>query len=363
MRVSVSGDATVITGRIQYDPVTNQLVGFSPALNENGVPVINGFLANTAKEILQHFQSGHVSRNIYLIMAQPLAVNASPFCLAVYATDNKYSSDDVSRQWKWIYDEGMKEGIIVTCQSTDGDPKCLKAMLAHQLSSTPSAKWPWFNAETTKPKFICLQDIIHLIVKLKSKLLKPSVILPFGNKLFASRGHIVELIETCSKDLHGLSMSFVNVKDKMNYRAAEKLIDAEVSSLLRKSVPNSEATATYLDMMRCTMSAFLDPKLSPLDRIEQSWVWVFFARIWRKYVTYKDGYTLSNNFITSNAYSCMELNAHSLVLVTQMLRDSEEHELFLTWLMTSQPCEESFRSLRGLSPIKSSVITFSELAV
>lgn len=54
MVVWVSEDATRITGRLQYDPGSNQIVGLVLPLDENGIPKKYSFLASSAGAIENH---------------------------------------------------------------------------------------------------------------------------------------------------------------------------------------------------------------------------------------------------------------------------------------------------------------------
>ena len=54
-------------------------------------------------------------------------------------------------------------------------------------------------------------------------------------------------------------------------------------------------------------------------------------------------YTLRENFITSNAYACIELNAHALLTFLITVRDHVGNDdCFLPWLLGSQCCESTF---------------------
>ena len=66
-------------------------------------------------------------------------------------------------------------------------------------------------------------------------------------------------------------------------------------------------------------------------------------------------YTLQNNFITNNAYMCVELNAHALIMRVQGNFDCES---FLPWLLGSQSCEKTFRTDRSMTSIFSTIINF-----
>jgi len=205
-----------------------------------------------------------------------------------------------------------------------------------------------------------VQDTIHLLVKLKCKFLHASDIMPMGKHHIVSRGHIADLIENTSKGKHKLTASILTQKDKMNFRSAQNLCDTIVCEELA-CVAGSEATITFLNMMREFCSAFLDVTLNASQRISRVFKWLFFVRLWRKWIDDTDGYSLSHNFITSNSYTCMELNAHALILMVRKLRDAEEHNLFLPWLFSSQDCEDFFRKSRAMSPTQSTMVTFSIL--
>lgn len=222
-------------------------------------------------------------------------------------------------------------------------------MVYKTISSTSPRNWIWFSSKQNVDE-VYIQDHIHIGTKLKSSLLKPSVILPMGKEHLVSRGHLVELIKTVSKDQHDLRESHINPKDKMNYRAVQLMSAQKVTSLLRSKIFKSEATAVYLDMMREVVESFTQPDLEPLPRIQMLWKWVFFLRRWRSWLELnKQDYTLKNNFISSNSYACIEVNAHSLIQIVIKLRDSEQHGLFVPWVMSSQACEGKFRRLRATS--------------
>lgn len=72
-------------------------------------------------------------------------------------------------------------------------------------------------------------------------------------------------------------------------------------------------------------------------------------------------YKVSENFMTSNVESCVEVNAHNLVLIIRQLRRENRPDLFLPFLMNSQPCEESFRHMRSLGSVNYTKINFTLL--
>lgn len=61
-------------------------------------------------------------------------------------------------------------------------------------------------------------------------------------------------------------------------------------------------------------------------------------------------YNLTDSFITCNAYTCVELNAHSLItfiLSLQTVTPSDSKH-FLPWLLGSQCCEKVFCTARSM---------------
>lgn len=360
LTVWLSEDATRILGRPQFDEKNNIIVGLVPPLNEKGLPEIFAFPATTAAVIESYFQEYEVAGYAYAILAQPLMDNAPAFCLCLFGTDNKFTSQDIMRRWEWIVDEAAKEGIQVVGFSADGDPKLLKSMNV-KCFSRPTAQnlWSnWFlgNLEATH---FCFQDFVHIATKLRTRLLKPSVVLPMG-KYFVSPSHILELLSTVNKSFHGVSSSDLDTTDKMNYRSMEKIWSARVTELLSQKVPESQATVIYLDLSRTMVTSFTSKSLSPLERVAGVWKMVFFLRCWI-YWLQQNNFSPTENFITSNTYHCIEVDAHNLLLILRFFRANQMDALFLPFLMSSQTCEEFFRTARSMTSTESTVVNFTLL--
>ena len=80
------------------------------------------------------------------------------------------------------------------------------------------AEWlSWFHIE--QPSSIAyVQDVVHIAVKLKSRLLKPSIVLLMGR--YVAGAHHIRLIQTTfGKEVHGLRERDVDHKDKQNFDA------------------------------------------------------------------------------------------------------------------------------------------------
>ncbi|KAE8739775.1 hypothetical protein FOCC_FOCC014722 [Frankliniella occidentalis] len=357
--VILAEDATRIVNRVQYDSKTNQIVGFVPALLENGLPAVKSFPATSASVIKGYFEGNKVSSNAYVMMAQPLAEKAGAFCLGLFGSDNKFSAVDVGRRIQWIkFEAYQRYRITVLAVAADGDARLLKCMQNFTFTEEPIADWKWFMGPKT-PAIISYQDTVHILTKLRTKLTKSSLLLPVGNYVITP-AHVRQLIRQESKDKHHIEESDLSGRDKMNFRSMEKLYQENVGILMQDVVPASKGTVTYLDMARDIAHSFLDKMISPEKRINLIWRWIFFLRLWRHWLK-ENGYSLQDNFLTSNAYMCIEINGHAILQSIFALREAGQDNLFLPWYFSSQPCEEFFRSLRSMSTTMSTVVNFSML--
>lgn len=108
-----------------------------------------------------------------------------------------------------------------------------------------------------------------------------------------------------------------------------------------------------------------------MERIRCAWWSVFFCRCWRENLLKQQAADKRNlkvssisvslkNFITSNTYTGIELNAHNILNILVKCRDTTGiPELFLPGLMSSQTCEDYFRRTRSMTSTFSTVINFT----
>ena len=92
---------------------------------------------------------------------------------------------------------------------------------------------------------------------------------------------------------------------------------------------------------------------------------MFFFRYWGQWLLSVPSYSLGNNFITRNAYLCIELNAHVLIIFMRTLRDhySDGAALFSPLKLGSQSCEKTFRAVRSMTTTFSTVINVGMLGL
>lgn len=203
-----------------------------------------------------------------------------------------------------------------------------------------------------------VQDMIHILTKLRTRYLNSLIELKMG-KYVASADHLRNLISTTSKQTHGLCLSDLNLQDEMNYKSAEKIYAANVISNLY-DIDSSHATIVYLQIMQDLISAFLDQSIVPTHRVHLIWKCVLFLRVWRDWLV-TNKYKLGSQFVTSNCYTCIELNAHAIVAAIIYCRENDCADLFIPWLFSSQSCEKFFRTSRSMTSTLSTVVNFSIL--
>lgn len=247
--------------------------------------------------------------------------------------------------------------------AADGDPRLLNAMKSKVgFDLVP-------NIEVIKrinESPICVQDPVHIGTKLRNRLLNSSILLQIGNTT-ASIIHIQTILHTLPKEVHGLVWSDIHPEDRHNYKSLEKIMDRRVMNALENNVVNSEATVMYLSLCQKITSSFVEKNLQPIERIYRVWYAVYFLRCWRKWIqSSKSGfnhlnsiYTLTDNFISSNAYACIEVNAQAIIEFIVRLRSTHQQDIFLPHLFTSQPCESMFRKMRSMGTMNFTKINFN----
>ena len=375
--VSIGEDATRVIARIDYDNETDRCVGFVLPVDKNGLPITDSFLATSFDAIESMFAQATIAKYAYVYIAQPLFHNAPPFCLSCVGSDNTFTAHDVLLRWNYIISECKKRDIVVVSCGADGDPKLLKAMrvsaslvvdddepLKQVVPSMTSLNFPklWYSWFHCLPKTTCfVQDTVHIAVKLKARLLKPSVTLAMG-KYTATGRHLHLLKASVGKDQHGLREKDIDHKDRQNYDAVLHIVSA---AHLLDEIKNANATKCYVELIGCVIHSYLDKSLDVTSHIEKAWYPVFFLRYWRQWILLHSYFTLKDNFVTSNAYMCVELNAHSLIAYLVTLRDHfpNDDACFVPWLLGSQCCERTFRAVRSMSSTFSTIINFGMLGL
>lgn len=357
--VWLSEDATRCVSRVEYDNTSDKFVGFVLPFNDDGIPDTSKFHNVEATQLKCSFTENNISQYIYCVMAQPLSLNASSFCLSAFGTDNKFKTKDVHKRLETIIDDLKNKGIRVLGVSSDGDTRLLKYMkIISQIgdkNKNDDEKGEKLNLfedvfhANLSPEIYCIQDPLHILTKLRNTICKDSTHLSIGH-LVVSTTFLINLIKENPRGEHLLSIGDVRIKDRMNVKSAIKLFDERVMKFLTSK--EESATLFYLKIMQYVYETFNNIDQSPRIVIYKIWWAALALLIWRNIEGARD-------FISSNAYTCVQINAHSLLGLYRKLRDENLLKLFIPSLYNSQTCENFFRLARSFTTTQSTVINFS----
>lgn len=363
--IALSEDATRITGTVQYHSKSNEILGLVlPTNSITGMPVPHSYPAKDLKQICEYFQNKiPVANFVNVIMAQPMA-HAPAFCLLLFGSNSKYTAENVAARWHFITTELKRAKIDVVTISSDSDAKYNSAMRKLSMLGNKSILFKdvdWFQMGSEHGPFY-VQDIIHIATKLRNRFLttgKSPNRFPFGPKLYIRVAHLNLLLKNYSKDQHSLTANVLNPLDRQNFQSVLRICDDMVIKLLEEKVPGSEGTAKFLQMSKNIIDSYSNVHLSPRERIRKVWEPVFVLRIWREYISSKNKLSLEKNFLTHNCYICIEIIAHSIVLIMLHLQKINKPELFFPFLYESQACESTFRQIRSMSTVYCTVTNCS----
>lgn len=364
--VHIHLDDTRIITKIEYDPVTDRFVGFCLPL-KNGLPICDTFVFTTFVEIEEAFKNEIKGKYAHVIVAKPITPATPSLIVFMMCTDSKYNHETIISRWNHVENGLTKRGIGVISNGSDGAGPFLKAMSVRTSLFKVSThgnippEWSFYVMPNLLSSSLCSQDVIHLLAKLRNRLLMPSNIMALGTWEFACAGQLKQLLKHKGKVKHGLTQQALDNRDKQNYKAIEILLKDDVEKSLQEldGVMNTKGTVTYLWLMRSIRDSFLDKSISCLKRMLLMWQTVFFMRIWRKWLQ-ENGYSLSVNFITQNVFVCTELNAHFLTnTIYNVVKKIFPPDALRVWNSGSQGCEEVFRLCRSMTPTFSTVINFT----
>ncbi|GAB0086470.1 Peptidase S1, PA clan [Sergentomyia squamirostris] len=350
--VWLSEDATKIQEGVKYNSRTDCATGYVMPFDKNGMPITDTYKLKTPNDVAR-FSTAPKASYVNVILAQPMDYSASPFCLLIFGTDNKYTASQIVKRWQYIEGVLKELGICVAGYSTDGDPKFLSAM--RHLMGLPTNDMDWFCARKTTPVF--MQDTIHIVGKMKNRLLYGKEDLILGDSTISSN-HLLTMVKTQPKTLHGMTEHELTSKtDKMKFDVVQKMFQDKVISCLQE-VPNSRGTIFYIKLMK-TVYETIYKDMSPSQRLKQLWYLVFFCREWMGHC--KENDINLDHFITTNTYACIEINAHSFVNLLRFCNANNLSHLLIPPILSSQTCESFFRHARSMSTTRSTVINFNML--
>ena len=296
-------DDTRIINRVEYDQPTTCFIGWCLPVTD-GIPDCDAFQFGEFEDIKHAFNTKILAKYAHCIVAKSVNALVPSFILFVLGTDSRYDHMVITKRFEYVSSELRKRGIKVVSSGADGAGPFLKAMVIQSqlfkrsfFRNVPTS-WSFFVMTNFKMSDLSFQDHVHLLAKLRTRLLNPSNLLILGNEN-ASKIHLQHILNKFEKGKHNLTYKDIDSKDKQNYNSVTSLLSEEVESCLSDISPlmKTKGTSAYLKVMRSYRDSVFDKSLPPLDRIYLIWFSVFFIRIWRTWL--KDyNYNEGDHYIT-----------------------------------------------------------------
>lgn len=353
--VIISEDATRISNRVEYDSDSNQLFGLQPELDMiTGLTKQNFFKISTPSNFLSMLTEYRSAPYLQVVTAKPMTIGSPARIIAVFPTDNRYTTQIVISRWNEFKKLFKKHDINIR-MSSDADPRLLGAM--KKMSSFGKT----YNIRGLCMPLLCdidsdvksLSDPFHLLNNFKNRMYDLTGKLKVG-KFYVSMNFLKIMVNNpnVSKNDHLLSNqdigTFDTTKDKMNTTSTRKICEPQVIELL-KVVPGSEGTVAYLQIMRAIYDAFIDPEKNDMERLYSGFWALSMIRRWRNNIEVGS----REMFITNVNWACLELNVAYLY---EMVKKGKG-KFIIIW--NSQYCEETFRTLRAMTPSGLTQINFT----
>lgn len=246
--------------------------------------------------------------------------------------------------------------------SGDGDTRILSSMKSMSGIGFPEnvpKEFENFFFGNINPHLANYQDYMHICVKLLRRTMKNLKIGEFS----ISISHLKNIRSLFGKDQHLLVESDLKDEDKMSYEVVKKICSENVENCF-KELPNAHGTKVYLKLIKSLQLAYIENSTKATDRVKFGFYAVFLCRIWKNNLSklpQKNNTFASTTktFITSNCYSGIEINAHSLIVCIMWFRELNLDSNFLVFLFSSQSCESFFRILRSMTSTFSTIVNFN----
>ena len=170
-------------------------------------------------QIKETHQSATVAKYAHCIVAKLVNADSPSFLLFVLGTDSKYTHTVITQRWSYIQKELLKRGVSVLTNVAHGAGPFLKAMVLESglfktcAASNVPPSWSFYRMPKLLDKSLSVQDTIHLLAKLSTRLVTPSNLVAIGSEI-ACRGHLVEVLKQFEKAKHGLTYRSIDNKDE-----------------------------------------------------------------------------------------------------------------------------------------------------
>ena len=120
------------------------------------------------------------------MVAKPVHPSAPAIVIFIMCTDSKYNHNIILQRWRYVEGELKKRGIGVISNGADGAGPFLKAMTTQtslfrrSLEKNVPSYWTFYLMPKLYESGLSSQDVVHLLAKLRTRLLTPSNVVIMG---------------------------------------------------------------------------------------------------------------------------------------------------------------------------------------
>lgn len=178
---------------MSYDARSECFIEFCPPLI-NGVSSVNRLKTNSFHLLKQWFEDLERPTLVNIHVIEPLLntnpsiAHSRPYTVSAHGTNNKHTGIDILQKSNYTYNECRQRDIILIEFSTNCDPRYLKAkqlsldfftyapnidLLSNNdrlLNINLPSHWIFFFMRTVQ-RYLCMQDGVHLVTKIRNRLL------------------------------------------------------------------------------------------------------------------------------------------------------------------------------------------------
>jgi hypothetical protein len=194
---------------------------------------VTGVVFVSSFESTKAFQTLKVGTHARLLVLNPLVAGVPRLPLALLSMCMKFNAQHVLAQWQKAdaaFNEFLSDVGVLVGHGSDGDSKRRKLALESISRGTEGLDCPNFTMKAEKHNFSD-QDAIHGRKKGRNSLLNASKNIYWEQHL-ATKIHLVLNLKPFNKDAHGLNETDVDMRDKQNHPAVERLAFPRVHQCL-----------------------------------------------------------------------------------------------------------------------------------
>jgi hypothetical protein len=238
-----SEDKSACIALATWNRRTDCIVGFCGRKAVDGAPHTCTFdcnpSASTFGSIQDAFQNLVVGTMCLVLVLNPLVAGLPTLVLGILPTCNTFIHESIRLRWNHVrsfLDAHFADVGVLISHASDGDRRRVKCQLQDMLGGTYGLDDPSFSMKARMENgFPALreQDPFHVGKKLRNPLLVALRNVFWGTHL-ATINHLRLVMSTFSQDEHGLLEEDVDVRDRQNVPAVQRIASKKVHLCLQK---------------------------------------------------------------------------------------------------------------------------------